>query len=46
MQNTVLLNEILSKIEFKIQTHQNIRKEYIYRIKKKFIKFLKMKENL
>ena len=34
MQNAELLNKILSKIEFKIQTDQNVRKEYIYRIKK------------
>ena len=41
MQNAELLNEILSKIEFKIQTDQNIRKEYIYRIKKKIYKIFK-----
>jgi len=38
MRNALLLNEILSKIEFKIQSHQNIRKKYIYRIKKKIYK--------
>ena len=40
MKNTLLLNEILSKIKFKIQPDQNIRKEYIYRIKKKIYKLL------
>ena len=41
MQNAELLNKILSKIEFKIQTDQNVRKEYIYRIKKKIYKIFK-----
>ena len=41
MQNAELLNEILSKIEFKIQADQNVRKEYIYRIKKKIYKIFK-----
>ena len=38
MKNSLLLNEILGKIEFKIKPNQNIRKEYIYRIKKKIYK--------
>ena len=38
MKNTLLINEILSKIEFKIQPDQNIREEYIYRIKKRIQK--------
>ena len=41
MQNSELLNEILSKIEFKIQADQNVREEYIYRIKKKIYKIFK-----
>ena len=36
MNNDLLINNILSKIKFKIQPSQNIRKEYVYRIKKKF----------
>ena len=39
MNNRLLLNEILNKIEFKIQPNQNIRNEYSYRIKKKIYKF-------
>jgi len=38
MKNSLLLNEILGKIEFKIKPNQNIRKEYIYRIKKTIYK--------
>lgn len=38
MKNSLLLNEILGKIEFKIKPNQNIRREYIYRIKKKIYK--------
>ena len=38
MKNSLLLNEILGKIEFKIKPNQNIRKEYIYRIKKNIYK--------
>ena len=45
MKNTLLINEIFSKIEFKIQPDQNIREEYIYRIKKRIYKFLNMEKN-
>jgi len=45
MKNTLLINEILNKIEFKIQPDQNIRNEYIYRIKKRIYKFLNMEKN-
>ena len=38
MKNNLLLSEILGKIEFKIKPNQNIRKEYIYRIKKTIYK--------
>ena len=38
MQNRLLLDEIFNKIKFKIQPNQNIRKEYLYRIKKKIYK--------
>ena len=38
MKNSLLINEILGKIEFKIKPNQNIRKEYIYRIKKNIYK--------
>ena len=38
MINNLLLDEIFNKIEFKIQPDQNIRKKYIYRLKKKFYK--------
>ena len=40
MSNEILLNKIINKIEFKIQPNQNIRKSYIYRIKKKFYKLI------
>ena len=40
MINNTLLNEIFNKIEFKIQPNQNIRKKYIYRLKKKFYKLI------
>ena len=40
MENTLLLNEILGKIEFKISPNKNIRKEYLYRIKKNFYKLI------
>ena len=43
-KNNLLINEILSKIEFKIKPDQNIRKEYIYRIKKRIYKFLNMEK--
>ena len=39
MNKTLLINEILKKIEFKIKPEKDIRKDYIYRIKKKFSKF-------
>ena len=45
MKNTLLVNDILSKIEFKIQPNQNIRKEYIYRIKKKIYKIFNKEKN-
>ena len=38
MDNEILLNEILNKVYFKIEPNQNIRKEYIYRLKKRFFK--------
>ena len=44
MKNTLLINEILSRIEFKIKPDQNIRKEYIYRIKKRIYKLLNMEK--
>ena len=40
MSNYLLVNKILSKIEFKIEPNKNIRKEYLYRIKKKFYKLI------
>ena len=40
MNNDLLIDNILSKIKFKIQPHQNIRKEYLYRVKKKFYKLI------
>ena len=40
MNNDLLINNILSKIKFKIQPNQNIRKEYVYRIKKNFYKLI------
>ena len=40
MSNYLLVNEILSKIEFKIEPNKNIRKEYLYRIKKNFYKLI------
>ena len=40
MSNEFLINEILEKIIFKIQPNQNIRKEYIYRLKKRFYKII------
>ena len=46
MQNKLLLDEILNKIEFKVQPNQNIRKEYLYRVKKKCINFLIKKKYL
>ncbi len=38
MENTLLINEILDKIEFKIKPNKNIRKLYNYRIMKKIYK--------
>ena len=46
MQNRLLMDEIFNKIKFKIQPNQNIRKEYLYRIKKKYINFLIKKNYL
>ena len=47
MQNRLFLDEIFNKIKFKIQPNQNIRKEYLYRIKKKkYINFLIKKNYL
>ena len=40
MSNNLLIDQILSKIEFKIQPNRNIRKDYIYRIKKKIHKLI------
>jgi len=40
MGNYLLVNKILSKIEFKIKPNKNIRKEYLYRIKKNFYKLI------
>ena len=34
MSNTLLVDKILDKIDFKIQPDENIRKAYLYRIKK------------
>ena len=45
MRSNLLINEILSKIEFKIQPDKNIRKQYIYRIKKRICKFLNNEKN-
>jgi len=41
MNNDLLINNILSKIKFKIQPNQNIREEYVYRIKKNFYKLIR-----
>ena len=40
MNNDLLINKILGKIKFKIQPNENIRKEYLYRIKKNFYKLI------
>ena len=40
MNNDLLINEIISKIEFKVQPSQNIRKEFLFRIKKRFFKLI------
>ena len=45
MRNNLLINEILSKIEFKIQPDKNILTQYIYRIKKRIYKFLNNEKN-
>lgn len=45
MKNNLLINEIFSKIEFKIQPDQNIRKQYLYRIKKRISKLLNNEKN-
>ena len=39
MNNELLLNNIINKISFKIGPSQNVRKQYIYRFKKKIHKF-------
>ena len=39
MNNELLLNNIINKISFKISPSQNVRKQYMYRFKKKFYKF-------
>ena len=44
MNNNLLIDNILSKIKFKIQPNQNIRKEYIYRIKKKIYKLVNLEK--
>ena len=44
MSNYLLVNEILSKIEFKIGPNKNIRKEYLYRIKKNFYKLINLEK--
>ena len=40
MNNDLLINKILSKIKFKIDPSKNVRKEYLYRIKKKICKLI------
>jgi len=45
MRSNLLINEIFNKIEFKIQSDKNIRKQYIYRIKKRIYKFLNNEKN-
>ena len=40
MNNDLLINKILGKIKFKIQPNENIRREYLYRIKKNFYKLI------
>ena len=44
MSNYLLVNKILSKIEFKIEPNKNIRKEYLYRIKKNFYKLIHLEK--
>ena len=44
MGNYLLVNKILSKIEFKIKPNKNIRKEYLYRIKKNFYKLINLEK--
>jgi hypothetical protein len=39
MINELLLNNIINKISFKIGPSQNVRKQYMYRFKKKIYKF-------
>ena len=40
MNNDLLINKILSKIKFKIDPNKNVRKEYVYRVKKKIYKLI------
>ena len=40
MNKSVLINEILKKINFKIHPGQDVRKDYIYRIKKRLFKLI------
>ena len=40
MSNTLLVDKILDKIDFKIQPDENIRKAYLYRFKKKLYKII------
>jgi len=40
MNNDLLINKILSKIKFKIDPSKNVRKEYVYRVKKKIYKLI------
>jgi len=45
MNNNLLLKEILDKIEFKIKPDENVRKKYLYRLKKKIHKLLNNERN-
>tara|TARA_B110000438_G_scaffold114489_1_gene112219 strand:- start:1734 stop:2510 length:777 start_codon:yes stop_codon:yes gene_type:complete len=40
MSNNLLVDKILNKIDFKIKPNENIRKSYLYRLKKKFFKII------
>jgi len=40
MSNSLLVDEILNKIDFKIKPNENIRKSYIYRLKKNLYKII------
>ena len=41
MDNSILIDNIFKKINFKIKPNQNIRKEYFFRLKKRFYKIFK-----